>query len=89
MRGQSFLILVHGIKVQGQLCHSTCKKLWLRYKLKLLYNHIQVSNTACLSGDEKRISDSVLRQKLILKECKVTTQSRHQNAELSSECGPT
>ena len=47
LRGGSLLILGHGVKGQGQLCHSVYKIFWAWYWLQFLLNHFQTSHASC------------------------------------------
>ena len=47
MRGGTLLILGHGVKGQGQLCHSAYETLWARYRLQILPYHFQTTNVSC------------------------------------------
>ena len=47
MRGGTLLIMGHGVKGQGQLCHSVYKTLWAGYRLQFLLNHFQSSHVSC------------------------------------------
>ena len=44
IRRGTLLILVHGVKGQGQLWHSVYKTLWTRWQLQFLPNHFQTSH---------------------------------------------
>ena len=44
MRGGTLLILGHGVKGQGQLCHSVYNALLAQYRLQFMSNHFQTSH---------------------------------------------
>ena len=53
MRWGTLLILDHGVKGQGQLCHSVYKALWAQYRLQFLPNHFQTSHVSCVWWEEE------------------------------------
>ena len=47
MKGGTLLILVSGVKGQGQLWHCVDKTLWTQYKQQFLPNHFETSRASC------------------------------------------
>ena len=57
MRGGTLLILVNGVKGQGQLWHSTYEILWAKYTLQILPYQILITFKLHMSVvDDKRIN---------------------------------
>ena len=53
MRGGTLLILVQGVKGQGQLGHSVYKTLWAGYRLQFVPDHLQTSHVSCGGWEEE------------------------------------